>query len=184
MSTSSAPQPVIRVARRRAKPGCGPAYEALIGGMLADVKAVPGFIGAEVLPPATEGGEHQTILRFETQAGLDAWDSSPERHAWHERLDVVAEGTPDYQLLTGLEAWFARAEVPGHKPPKRWKMAIVTWLGIWPIVMVLQLFLNPLIEDVPFVLRVGIFTIFVVAMITYLVMPQLVKLFRPWLARH
>ena len=48
----------------------------------------------------------------------------------------------------------------------------------------LHLFLNPLIEDVPFVPRVGIFTIFVVAMITYLVMPQLVKLFRPWLARH
>jgi antibiotic biosynthesis monooxygenase (ABM) superfamily enzyme len=184
MSESTTSQPVIRVARRRAKPGCGPAYEALIGGMLADVRETPGFIGAEVIPPATEDGEHQTILRFETQEGLDAWDSSPVRDAWHERLDAVAEGAPDYQVLTGLEAWFARAEVPGHKPPKRWKMAIVTWLGIWPIVMVLQLVLNPLIEDVPFVPRVAIFTIFVVGLITYVVMPQLVRLFRPWLARH
>lgn len=177
-------QPVIRVARRRARPGCEPAYEALIGGMLQDVQAFPGFIGAEIIPPASEGGDHQTILRFETQEGLDAWDESPQRQEWHARLEAVAEGTPDYQVLTGLEAWFARPAIGGHKPPQRWKMAIVTWLGIWPIVMVLQLFLNPLIEGLPFVPRVAIFTVFVVAMTTYLVMPQLVRLFRPWLARH
>ncbi len=42
----------------------------------------------------------------------------------------MAEGEPEYRHLSGLEAWFARAEVPGHTPPPRWKMAIVAWLNI------------------------------------------------------
>ncbi len=46
MSVPAPHQPVIRVARRRAKPGCAAAYEALVGGMLGDVRQVPGFIGA------------------------------------------------------------------------------------------------------------------------------------------
>lgn len=184
MSVPAPHQPVIRVARRRAKPGCAAAYEALVGGMLGDVRQVPGFIGAEVIPPSTEDGEHQTILRFEDGEGLAAWDASPVRHEWHARLAAVAEGDPDYQVLTGLEAWFARPEVPGHKPPLRWKMAVVTWCGIFPTVALLQLVLNPLIAALPFVPRVAIFTVFVVAIVTYVVMPQLVRLFRPWLVRR
>ena len=74
--------------------------------------------------------------------------------------------------------------MPGHRPPLRWKMAVVTWCGIFPTVALLQLVLNPLIVDVPFVPRVAIFTVFVVAIVTYVVMPQLVRLFRPWLARR
>lgn len=179
--TEPTTQPVIRVARRRANPGCEPAYEALIGGMLRDVQAFPGFIGAEVIPPATEGGDHQTILRFETQEGLAAWDASAQRREWHERLDAVAEGIPDYQVLTGLEAWFARPAIAGHTPPKRWKMAIITWLGIFPTVALLQLYLTPLIDGLPFVPRVAVLTMAVVAIVTYLVMPRLVRLFRPWL---
>lgn len=184
MSQSPPAEPVIRIARRRAKPGCVPAYEALVGGMLRDVQGMPGFIGGELIPPTVPGGEHQTIMRFEHQGALDAWDASPERRAWHERIATVADGPINYQELTGLEAWFARPEVAGAAPPQRWKMAIITWLGIWPTVMVLQLFLTPQIRPLPFVVEVGVFTLFVVAIVTYLVMPRLVPLFRPWLARR
>lgn len=171
------------MARRRARPGCAPAYEALAGGMLQDVAKVPGFLSAEVIPPAVEGGEHQTILHFASADGLAAWDHSPQRREWHRRLDVVADGDPDYQVLSGLEAWFARPELPATQQPPRWKMAVVTWVGIFLVVMLLQVTLGRLIGGWTFVLRNAVFTVCVVLLATWVVMPQLVRLFRGWLSR-
>lgn len=182
MSTSP-PQPVIRVARRHAKPGCEPAYEALVGGMLQDTGKVPGFISAELLPPEEPGGIYQTIMRFESEGALETWNRSDDRRTWHQRIAAVAEDEPEYQHLTGLEAWFARPPIGGTKPPARWKMAIVTWIGIYAIVMLLQVSLTPLITDWNFFLRNALFTILVTLLATYVVMPQLVKVFRRWLER-
>lgn len=62
-------------------------------------------------------------------------------------------------------------------------MAIVTWVGIYAIVMLLQVVVTPLIADWNFFLRNALFTIFVTLLATYVVMPQLVKMFRRWLGR-
>jgi antibiotic biosynthesis monooxygenase (ABM) superfamily enzyme len=176
--------PVIRVARRRARPGCEPAYEALVGGMLQDTAKVPGFLSAEIIPPGTDGAEHQTILHFASADALAAWDRSPQRREWHRRLNAVADGDPDYQVLSGLEAWFARPELPGTRQPPRWKMALVTWIGIYLVVMLLQVALAPWIGGWNFFLRNAVFTGCVVLLATWVLMPQLVRVFRPWLTRR
>ena len=124
------PNSVIRIARRHAKPGYELAYEALIGGMLEDTGNVPGFIRAELRPPQEPGGDYQTILQFESEQALETWNRSDERREWHQRIAAVAEDEPKYQYLSGLEAWFARPPIGSTKPPARWKMAIVTWIGI------------------------------------------------------
>lgn len=182
MSTTPT-QPVIRVVRRHPKDGCEPAYEALVGGMLQAAAKIPGFLGAELLPPDAPERTYRTIMRFASDDALEAWNRSDARREWHERIDAVSQDAPDYQHLTGLEAWFARPPIGGTKPPARWKMAIVTWIGIYAIVMLLQVTLTPLISDWNFFLRNALFTILVTALATYVVMPQLVKVFRRWLAR-
>jgi antibiotic biosynthesis monooxygenase (ABM) superfamily enzyme len=174
--------PVVRIATRRAKPGCAPAYEALLAGMFEDVKTHPGFVGAQIIPPAEPGGEYQVVLQFETEAGIEAWNRSPERGQWHARLDAVAEGEPEYRQLSGLEAWFARAEVPGHTAPARWKMAVVTWFGIFPTVALVSGLLGPRLAGWPFAVRTAVTTVVIVLLMTWLVMPRMVRLFRRWLA--
>ena len=182
MSTSP-PHPVIRVVRRHAKPGCEPEYEALVGGMLQDAGKVTGFISGQLIPPEGRGGLYQTIMQFESDQAVEVWNRSDDRRTWHQLIDAVADDEPEYQHLTGLEAWFARPSIGGRKPPARWKMAIVTWVGIYAIVMLLQVLLPPLITDWNFFLRNALFTIFVTLLATYVVMPQLVKVFRRWLER-
>ncbi|HTH39312.1 MAG TPA: antibiotic biosynthesis monooxygenase, partial [Rhodocyclaceae bacterium] len=69
MNTPAAP--VMRIARRRAKPGCAEAYVALVQGMFADARQLPGFLGAELIAPAEDDGEYQVVFRFNTQSDMD-----------------------------------------------------------------------------------------------------------------
>ena len=62
-------------------------------------------------------------------------------------------------------------------------MAVVTWVGIFLVVMLLQVTLGRLIGGWTFVLRNAVFTVCVVLLATWVVMPQLVRLFRGWLSR-
>jgi antibiotic biosynthesis monooxygenase (ABM) superfamily enzyme len=173
--------PIRRIARRRAKPHCGAAYEALLRGMFAEMQRFDGFLGADIVPPTTPDGEYQVIVRWASEKALAAWDASPTHLQWLQRLAQVAEGEPAYRLLTGLEAWFALPAIPGNAPPPRLKMALVTWLGIFPTVALLQATVAPWLAIWPFLLRIAAFTLLVVTLMTWLVMPYLTRWLRPFL---
>ena len=66
---------------------------------------------------------------------------------------TLTEGEPVYRQLHGLEAWFRSP----HNPPPRWKMAVATFLGVFPVAMVLNLTLGPAIQSWPFVLGNAVF---------------------------
>ncbi|MBI2803316.1 MAG: hypothetical protein HYX63_24125 [Gammaproteobacteria bacterium] len=59
------------------------------------------------------------MVKFASEATLQTWDVSAQRRQWHHRMSAVAEGDPDYQWLTGLEAWFRLPSIPSGRPPKR-----------------------------------------------------------------
>lgn len=174
--------PVIRVVHSRTKEGCHAAYEALILGMFESMKHFPGFLGSELLPPMASSDEYQVIVKFSSQKDLDQWDVSTQREMWHARFRPLLAGEPEYHLLTGLEAWFSLPEIPAGKKPPRNKMALITWLGIWPTASFFLYFLSPYLESLPYLLRSAIVTGLVVITMTYLLMPRLTKLFKEWLS--
>jgi Uncharacterized protein conserved in bacteria len=67
--------------------------------------------------------------------------------------------------LTGLESWFT---LPGAalRPLPKWKMAIATYLGVLPVVMVLSLTIGRLIGSWGFILSNAVFNACVVASLT------------------
>ncbi len=174
---------IFRVVRRRAKPGCAPAYEALVRAMFDDARRFPGYLSAELIPPETPQGDYQIVQRFATEADLERWNRSPERAAWHERLRPVADGDPEYRLLHGLDAWFGPAAVPVATPPARWRMTVVSWLGIFPTVALLLTFVAPLLASLPSLLRIAIVTAIVAVLMSYVIMPRLTRLTGKWLRR-
>jgi len=175
------PQTVTRVARRRAKAQCENAYEALLRGMIDEMRAFPGFVGAKVVPPATPGEEYQVITEFATQADLERWDTSQAHLTWLARLQPVAEGAPDYRVITGLEAWFTAAIVPASVKPPRWRMTVASWVGIFPTVLFFQWVATPLLDPVPYLPRIAIFTALVAVSMAYIVMPVVARALKPWL---
>jgi antibiotic biosynthesis monooxygenase (ABM) superfamily enzyme len=172
---------VVRIVRRRVKPGCEKAYEAMIAGMFEDAKNFPGYLAASLIPPAVQTGEYQTVQRFASAEDLERWNLSEQRKVWAERLMSVAENDPEYRVLHGLEVWFGAANVPVSKPPARWKMCLVSWLGIFPVVASLLFFLAPWIAHWPFLLRTAVITALVALLMPYVVMPRLTRLFSSWL---
>ena len=176
-------EPVFRIVRRRAKPGCARAYEELIRAMFEDASRFPGYQSAELIPPEHPGGEYQMVQRFATAADLERWNRSPQRAQWLERLRPVAAGDPDYRLLTGLDAWFAPTVVAANAPPPRWRMAVVSWLGIFPTVALLLHFVAPLLASLPFLARTAAITAMVAVLMAYVVMPRLTRWMAWWLRR-
>lgn len=181
MTTS--PNPVTRVAVRKARTHCEQAYETLVGGMIADMRGFPGFVSGKLIPPAGPGGDYQVITEFASAEDLERWDRSDIHLTWLQRLETVAEGDPDYRVLTGLEAWFAPSTVPANAHPPRGRMTFVSWLGIFPTVSLLLAFVAPWLAPLPFLLRSAIFTGLVALLMSYVVMPRLTRWMKPFLLR-
>lgn len=68
-----------------------------------------------------------------------------------------------------------------RQSPPRYKIAILTWLGVFPTITLLLHVLKPLLNNLPLVLRTLILTAVVVPLLTYIVMPWLTKLLQQWL---
>ncbi len=104
--------------------------------------AFPGFRGSEVFRPiAGVQEEWTTVYRFDTAEHLDAWLTSPQRHAL---LDEAQFG--DYQLRKidqSFGNWFA-FDGPNAQPPSDFKTSIAVWLGLYPTVVLLTLLTTPL----------------------------------------
>ena len=183
MTAAVKPPPVVRVAVRKALPNCAAAYEALLRGMFGDMKTFPGFQGADVIPPAGEGGDYQVVTKFATEADLARWDESETHAGWLRRLETVAEGAPAYRVITGLEAWFAPEVVPASISPPRLRMTLVTWLGIFPTASLFIWFVGPLLGFVPFLARTAVLTGLIAFSMSYVVMPRLSRWAKPWLTR-
>ena len=108
---------------------------------------------------------------------------SDMRIALLKHIKAIAEGEPEFRKLSGLEAWFEPAMMPASMHPPHARMAVVTWMGIFPVVS-LYLWLASLwpgFQALPFLPRTAVFTALIVATMTWVVMPRLTRLMRGWL---
>lgn len=174
---------VFRVVRRRVEPANAPAYEALVRAMFDEARHFPGYLSAELIPPHAGDDAYQIVQRFATPADLERWNGSPQRQVWMDKLRAVAGSEPEYRLLHGLDAWFGPAALPVGKPPPRWRLTVVSWLGIFPTVALLLTFVLPLLAPLPFLLRTGVFTALVAVLMSYVIMPRLTRWLGGWLRR-
>jgi antibiotic biosynthesis monooxygenase (ABM) superfamily enzyme len=168
------------VVTRRVPPSEWAAFEAGLRELVRVASRQPGHLSAEVLRgPAGPGGrEYHIVYRFADEASLRAWDASPERRTLLSRIEPLAADAGRREL-TGLEAWFDLP--PGLPPPSRHRMAILTWLGIWPLVSLVFWLVAPRLGTLPFLVRTALTTSLLVLAMTYLVMPWLARLAAPWL---
>ena len=173
-------QPIYVAITRRIKPRCEQEFQAALKEFFARSLAESGVHGAVMLVflPGSAFNEYGIIRSFASIADRDAFYASPLYLEWKKRVAPLSNGEPDARELHGLEGFFRGNN---SAPPPRWKMAFATYLGVLPVVMFLALTLGPLIQSWNFVLRNALFNVFVVAGLTWVVMPLITRLLRPWL---
>lgn len=69
-------------------------------------------------------------------------------------------------------------------PPPRYKIAIVTWLGLYPMLTTLVLLLRPVLGDQPAPLQTLVISATLVPLMTYLVAPTMQRVFAGWLSKR
>jgi antibiotic biosynthesis monooxygenase (ABM) superfamily enzyme len=174
--------PVTTTVTRQVKPGHEAAYEQFLDGIIAAASRFPGHLGAEVFRPQTAAaGEYRVVYRFDTAQHLHAWLGSAEHAAWLERAEPHVIGPLRRQVLTGLEAWFTLPTQPGLPPPPRYKMALVTWMTIFPLITLVVVATAPLLGRLPLVARLAVTTGVTVPLMTWAVMPRVTRLLGWWL---
>jgi antibiotic biosynthesis monooxygenase (ABM) superfamily enzyme len=174
--------PVTTTVTRRVRPGHEAAYEGFLAGISGAARAFPGYLGVEVFRPAPGAiDDYRIVYRFDTVAHLRAWLDSAERAAWLARAEPHVAGPIQRRVLTGLEGWFTLPAPPGVPPPPPSKMALVTWATIFPLITLVVVATAPLVGGWPLVARLAVTTGVTVPLMTWVVMPRVTRLLRPWL---
>jgi antibiotic biosynthesis monooxygenase (ABM) superfamily enzyme len=174
--------PVTAVASRRVKRGREQEFEAWVSGILAAANRFPGYLGSEILRPSDpDENEYKIIFRFDHASNLHAWENSEERRHWLRKSRPLLHEEEKVHVLTGLETWFTLPSNPGEPAPPRYKMVVVTWLGVFPIVSVIFSLFGQWLNLLPTLVRTLVFTVVMVTLMTYVIMPRMTRLFAFWL---
>ena len=172
------PAPVSAVISTRVKPGKEAEYRAWERKIAAAQSKAPGLQGYRFEPPVPGVQEdYVAILRFDTEANLQAWLDSPERKKLIEEAEPLTEEF-HARMGTGFEQWF-RDESTGGGPLSVWKMDMIVLLLLYPIVFLWGVFVGtPILQNklnLPWAVNLFIGNIFSVALTGFMV---------PWVANR
>lgn len=142
----------------------------------------PGYLGSELQPPVPGFQDHWvTMLRFDSPDHLNAWLGSKERQAIMHQADEFVEQSVIRRTRSGFSNWFAFGSARQGMPPA-WKNNWIVLLGLYPIVMLEILFLNPYMAWLPLALGNFVGNIISVGILGWPVIWLLSKWFAWWLA--
>ena len=144
----------------------------------------PGHLGVTVLKPQRgESNDYQIIVKFASEIDYQRWCHSHEATYWFKILNRLEEKPPNLEIMTGIETWFAVNSSTSRPmiPPPRYKMAIVTWIAIFILIVIINLLFGSFLASLPMLLRSFVLTVGLVGLMTYVVMPRMTRLFSWWL---
>ena len=64
------------------------------------------------------------------------------------------------------------------------KTAFLSWLAIYPVINLVSFFFDDLLMQIPLLIRTLILSAVLVPLMTYVIMPIYIKLFRRWLEKQ
>jgi antibiotic biosynthesis monooxygenase (ABM) superfamily enzyme len=171
--------PIHVAITRRVRPGCEAEFQQALREFFKTSFGHDGVLGASMLIPlpGSDSREFGILRTFASEKERDAFYESEMFQAWEKRARTLTEGEPVYRQLHGLEAWFRSPQ----SPPPRWKMALVTLLGVYPVSLLIGFTLSPQLRKLPLALNLFIVSLLIVACLTWIVMPRLTRGLKGWL---
>jgi antibiotic biosynthesis monooxygenase (ABM) superfamily enzyme len=180
------PAPVSAVISTSVKPGEEAAYRSWEQRIAAAQAKAEGFQGYRFEPPIPGvQDDFLAILRFDTQAHLQAWLDSLERKKLLEEAGAFTKEFHTRIARTGFDQWFpAKAGAP---PAAAWKQNMLTLLLLYPVVFLFGTFVQtPLLmrrAGLPFAVALFIGNVAGIVLLNYLV-PWTSQRLEWWLYPH
>lgn len=164
---------------RKVLPGKEEEFKDALRRFLGDSFLHGGVHGAAMMTalPGSDSREIGILRTFADQAERDAFYNSQLFKDWEAYASTLTEA-PVYRELTGLEAWFR-----SPLAPPRWKMAVATLCGVYPTSLFLTYVLAPHLHKLNPAIKTLIIAGCMVGLLTWVVMPQVTKVLKPWLTQ-
>jgi hypothetical protein len=178
---NSSSAPVTAVVQRRIRAGAEPRFEELMQGFIGFALKHPGHLSINVMRPSNGSREYTVVDLFASEESRRAFTACPEYLEWRGRLLEVSVDEPTIQEMGGLGGWFTLPDRPHRLPPPKYKMAILVFTKVYPLTQVLPPILRPAIGAWPGWLAGLVIASLIVASLTWVVMPNLTRLFENWL---
>ena len=170
--------PIHVAISRRVKIGREAEFQQTLRDFFEKSFAQGGVLGAHMLtpPPGSTSREFGLLRTFADEKARDAFFGSGLFKDWEAKVRTLTEGEPVHRELHGLEAWFC-----SPSPPPRWKMAIATFFGVFPLATVMNVTLVPAIVRWNFFLRSAVLDGCIIVLLTWAVMPLITRALHSWL---
>jgi antibiotic biosynthesis monooxygenase (ABM) superfamily enzyme len=191
--------PVTVIVTRTAKKGRIKEFEDWMDGIVHESLKFEGHMGVNIIRPVDQSRpEYVIIFHFNTLDNLLKWEKSQARKEWLEKSKNVVEREDKVQKLSGLEFWFTPRSTNTFKRgadnnnedssmsvtvPPRYKMAIITAGIVFVLLNTLIPQIEQLTTPLPLLLSSLLGVLIMVLLMTYLIMPSITRLLKPWLYR-
>ncbi len=143
----------------------------------------PGHQGGVLLPPGKVRNLWISIVRFESDQDLTHWLTSRDRSHLLPRLRSTLDH--DFEQFTRSTPFGSIVRFQGDQASvtPQWKVAMVLLLVLYPTVMILSRFLNPILDGLGATPGIDLWIgqICSTALLTWLLMPLATRAFRRWL---
>ncbi|WP_299895461.1 antibiotic biosynthesis monooxygenase [uncultured Aquimarina sp.] len=143
-----------------------------------------GFLGLQSIAPPEDSNEYITVFKFTSIPALQAWMNSEVRKAEIKKLHLFSEKDAYLKHVGGIDFWFEGPEKTILSTPPKWKMSILTWLAVYSGVVLLSMLYHFLLPNSPSLLITFLVTITLVPLLTWVLMPNIVKLFKRWIFKE
>lgn len=143
-NTMDAANPVTTIVTWEIQQGKEKQFETWRHEIEAAATKFPGHLGVNLIVPSNESREYTVIFRFDTYEHLRAWQESDVRRDLLKTAEQFQATNPTYKTESSLAYWFVTPKTP--VPPPKWKMSIVTLLGVWPLSMLVPKLIGPIIK--------------------------------------
>ena len=182
-STKGGPAGTVAfIITHKIKAGAEKRYEAWLADILTASSGFPGYLGREIFRPSDGGRKYTTVVRFDSLDSLNAWAESETRASFVSKVHDLLEQGDQVEIRSGIDFWFTPE---GVKPPKLWKQFVLTVSAVYPLSLIIPVFLSPLGKLAPVLgnefvaafLMAGILT----GMLTFVIMPPYTRLLKRWL---
>ncbi|WP_336992864.1 antibiotic biosynthesis monooxygenase [Leucobacter sp. VD1] len=191
--------PVTVAVRRQTMPARSGDAVAWVEEGLRLARGFDGCLGGGVLRDSGDENVLHAIYRFADEAALGGWERSEQRRRWLEA------GSPfvldaRVQRRTGIEGWFDGPQlrrsfdagtgggrtVVVYSAPQRWKQAMAVWVGMYPVNVASSWAISmlPWWGDAPVLLRSALAVTVLAPLMTFVMMPAVTRMLRPWLRRN
>lgn len=171
--------PVTTLFARSVPSESASAYESWLNSVVETANNAPGILETKVIRPEEDSGNYVSIVQFDSQQSYQRWFDSEVRAQSLSKLSNMNLECQEASSWSILDNLFSGPN--NFRAPPRYKSALVVLLGLYPLVLLLTLFWNPLVVEWPLPLRVLTSLAISVSLMSWGILPILNRCLSFWL---